>query len=83
MFGFTSTPIVVAVGTSWRSSSSRLAPNTLAKKITPVALLPGRLRLATRPSRTGSPPCVNTIGIVVVAVLAANPDPPVARITLT
>ena len=32
MFGFTSTAIVVALGTSWRSSSSRFAPNTPAKK---------------------------------------------------
>ena len=56
LFGFTSTPIVVALGTSWRSSSSRFAPSWPARKLTPVTLPPGRLRLATRPSLTGSPP---------------------------
>src|SRR5262245_53574723 len=30
-------------------------------------LPPGRLRLATRPSRTGSPPAVKTMGMVMVA----------------
>src|SRR6516165_2257428 len=38
----------------------------------PVALAPGRARLATRPSLTGSSPTPNTIGIVVVAALAAR-----------
>jgi hypothetical protein len=37
----------------------------------PVALPPGRARLDTRPSFTGSSPTPNTIGIVVVAALAA------------
>ena len=72
VFGFTSTAIVVALGTSWRSSSSRFAPNTPEKKTTPVTLPPGRLRLATRPSLTGSPPVAKTIGTVVVAALAAS-----------
>ena len=45
--------IVVAFGTSWRSSSSRFGSNCAAKKLTPVTLPPGRLRLATRPSLTG------------------------------
>jgi len=40
--------------------------------LTPVALPRGRLRLATRPSWTGSLPTVKTIGIVEVADLAAN-----------
>jgi hypothetical protein len=46
---------------------------------------PGRLRLATSPVSTGSPPIVKTIGIVVVAALAASGDgsPPVAAITAT
>ena len=38
----------------------------------PVTLPPGRLRLGTRPSLTGSPPVENTTGTVVVAALAAN-----------
>ena len=72
MFGFTSMAIVVALGTNWRSSSNRFAPNTLEKKLTPVTLPPGRLRLATRPSRIGSLPVAKTIGTVVVAALAAS-----------
>src|SRR5262249_1956547 len=42
--------IIVALGTIWCSSSSRFAANTLLRKLTPVTLPPGRLRLATRPS---------------------------------
>ena len=60
-----------ALGTSWRSSSSRFVPNSPPKKTTPVTLPPGRLRLATTPSLTGSPPVANTIGTVFVAALAA------------
>ena len=41
------------------------------RKLTPVTLPPGRLRLATRPSLTGSPPVTKTIGIVVFAALTA------------
>jgi hypothetical protein len=37
-----------------RRSSSRFAANSTLKKLTPVRLLPGRARLATRPSLTGS-----------------------------
>ena len=59
-------------GTSWRSSSNRFAPNLPLNNVTPVTLPPGRLRLATRPSLTGSPPAKNTIGTVVVAALAAS-----------
>ena len=55
------------------AASSRFAPNTPPKKLTPVTLPPGRLRLATRPFLTGSPPLPNTIGIVVVAALAPEP----------
>ena len=51
---------------------------------TPVALPPGLLRLATRPSATGSPPPEKTIGIFVAAALAAIAvAPPVATITST
>ena len=39
---------------------------------TPVTLPPGRFRLSTRPSLTGSLLHVNTMGIVDVADLAAN-----------
>jgi hypothetical protein len=51
----------------------------------PVMLPPGRLRLATSPSATGSPPMVKTMGSVVVARLAASAagSPPVDAITAT
>src|SRR5262249_51218371 len=56
-----------------------------ARASQPVALPPGRARLATRPSLTGSSGMVKTIGIVVVAALAASAgsEPPVATITAT
>ena len=57
-----------------RSSSSRLGSSSTVNKLTPVALPPGRLRPATRPSFTGSPPIVKTMGMVVVAALAANAE---------
>jgi hypothetical protein len=38
----------------------------------PVALPPGRLRLAASPCLTGSSPTRNTIGIVAVAAFAAS-----------
>ena len=40
------------------------------RKLTPVTLPPGRLRLGTRPGPTGSPP-IEDIGIVDVAAFAA------------
>src|SRR6516162_7406282 len=66
--------IIVALGTIWCSSSSRFAANTLLRKLTPVTLPPGRLRLATRPSLTGSPPVTKTTGTVDVTALAANAE---------
>ena len=51
-------------GASSLSSSILLATNLLTKKLTPVAFPPGRLRLATSPNSTGSPPVKNTIGRV-------------------
>src|SRR5947199_2014080 len=41
-------------------------------EVIPVALPPGRLRLVTRPSSTGSAPTAKTIGVVEVAALAAT-----------
>src|SRR5262249_28717353 len=38
----------------------------------PVRLPPGRLRLATSPDRTGSAPTPNTIGMLIVAAVAAR-----------
>ena len=57
---------------------SRAKPESLARKIgtagetRPVTLPPGRAKLATRPLPTGSRPATNTIGMVVVAALAAS-----------
>src|SRR5262249_62140156 len=48
------------------------AITSLEKKLIPVRLLPGRARLATRPSLTGSSPTTKTIGIVAVAAFAAG-----------
>src|SRR3954449_3312147 len=59
--------IVVAVGSSSRSTSNRLGPISTFKVVTPVRLPPGRFRLATSPSWSGSPPVRKTIGIVGVA----------------
>ena len=46
---------------------------------------PGRAKLATKPSKTGSPPTLKTIGIVEVAFFAAcaGAGPPVVTITST
>src|SRR5215207_7472594 len=50
----------------------------------PVALPPGRLKLATRPNRTGSSPLTKTRGVVGVAAFAANAElMPVAAISFT
>jgi hypothetical protein len=40
--------------------------------VAPVTLPPGRLKLETNPSWTGSPPVVKTIGIVAVAAFATR-----------
>ena len=60
-----------ASGRSLCRSSSRLAATSTLKYATPVKLTPGRLKLLTRPSSTGSEPIMNRIGIVDVASLAA------------
>src|SRR6266446_9119346 len=54
-----------------RSNSRRFGITSVPKMYPPVALPAGRLKLATRPSCTGSPPAVNTIGMVAVAFFAA------------
>jgi hypothetical protein len=60
-----------ARGTSSCNSPTRLVPSSPLMELTPVTLPPGRLRLATRPVCTGSPPPLKTIGMVVVADFAA------------
>ena len=53
--------------------------------VIPVTLPPGRLKLSTKPSLTGSSPMPNTIGMLAVARLAARGDgsPPTAVSTFT
>src|SRR5262245_6742890 len=81
---FMSAAMAVVPGTSSRSSPSCFDPRSTVKLVTPFALLPGWLKLATRPSSTGSEPISKTIGIVVVALFAATAAfVPVAAITLT
>src|SRR5215472_144413 len=70
-FGSTSAAIAVACGSSSRSSPNRFASNATVQKLTPVALPPGRLKLATSPSFTGSEPVKKTIGMIEVAFFAA------------
>jgi predicted RNase H-like nuclease len=55
------------------------------KRLMPVTLPFGRLRLVTTPLRTGSSTAVNTMGIVELAALAANAEgaPPAAAMTAT
>ena len=65
-------PLSRLLGTRVRNNSSRFAPSSTERKLTPVILPLGRLRLATRPDSTGSLPIAKTIGIVVVAALAAR-----------
>ena len=81
--GLTSTANRAARGSKSRTSPSRLAASSELKVVMPVMLPPGRLRLATRPCATGSPPVLKTIGIVVVAALAANTALPKVEITAT
>ena len=72
LFGFTSRAITLARGTSSDSSYRRLGISSIVDDADPVRLPPGRARLATSPSLTGSPPCLKTIGIVEVALFAAS-----------
>src|SRR5260370_7620968 len=51
---------------------NRLAPTSGPRMVLPVIFPPGRARLGTRPARTGSPIDIMTLGIVMVACLAAK-----------
>jgi hypothetical protein len=70
--GSTSTATRVAAGTISRRSCNRFVTSSIWRIFVPVRLPPGRARLATRPSLTGSSAETKTIGIVVVAAFAAN-----------
>src|SRR5262249_43475255 len=81
--GLTSTAIREALGSLSRSSSRRFAVNSVLRRLMPVRLPPGRARLATRPCLTGSSDTPNTMGIVVVAPLAASAVAKPAAVTIT
>src|SRR5262249_26972400 len=66
------------------SNSSRLPANTAEILVTPVMFPPGRARLSTSPAAMGSAEITKTIGIVLVAFLAARaPDNVPVRIMST
>ena len=67
-------PTRASLGTASLSISSLLVFSSGAKLESPVTLPPGRARLATKPAPTGSPAFVITMGMAVVAFLAANAD---------
>src|SRR5215831_10790468 len=85
MFEFTSSTASLMFGTSSPRIPIRLGNDSLPNQLTPVTFPPGRLRLVTRPTLTGSAPLVKTMGISAVAALAANAEllPPTAAITAT
>jgi hypothetical protein len=59
-------------GSASLSSSTRLGTSSGPRKVNPVIFPPGRARLATSPSPTGSPMTGVTMGTVVVACCAAR-----------
>src|SRR6266436_205243 len=72
LFGLTRKAIVVACGTTCISRSSRVDSSSWFRMLTPVTVAPGRLRLGTRPTATGSLLPANATGMVVVAAFAAR-----------
>jgi hypothetical protein len=61
----------IACGVGLRCKTGRALPMVLCGT-TPATFSRGRLIVATKPSRPGSLPVVNTIGAVLVAFLAAS-----------
>ena len=77
-------PTRASLGTASLSISSLFVASSNDILENPVTLPPGRARLATRPSPTGSPAFAITMGMEVVAFFAANADgPDVATIRST
>ena len=72
LVGLTSTGTTFDLQPSSRNISRRFCPSGPVIKVRPVALPPGWFKLATRPAATGSRPTMKTIGMVVVATLAAS-----------
>ena len=69
--GLRRTPSLATRGISGRINSTCFAPSSASIDVVPVPLPPGRARLPIRPAPIGLPPCTMTIGIVLVACLAA------------
>ena len=70
--GFHSNATRESFGMVSLSNSSRLPANTGAMVVNPVTFPPGRARLSTNPAETGSDRLKQTMGIVLVAFLAAR-----------
>src|SRR5262249_34405341 len=77
--------MMVAEGSSSCSNSSLFGATPMFRFVTPVTLPPGRLRLATSPTSTGSAPIPKTIGMLAVAAFAVSAEavPPAATSTET
>jgi hypothetical protein len=75
----------VAAVRDFDPANDRLGTSAVVIQLTPVTFAPGRLKLATIPPKTGSPPLMNTMGMVLVAPLAAcaGAFPPAVTITST
>jgi hypothetical protein len=73
--------IVAALATNSRNRSSRFDSSSAFCKLMPVRLPPGRLKLLTNSSSTGSRPVRKTMGISDVTALAASAEltPPMDR----
>ena len=83
MSGLLRTAINATCGTNSWISSSRFAFTVPASRLTPDTLPPGRFKLATRPVLIGSTPFRKTMGIVVVAALAASAAASPAKAAMT
>ena len=70
-------PTRASLGRASLSISSRFVFRSGAKLDVPVTLPPGRAKLEIRPALTGSEEYIITMGMVVVALLAANAGPTV------
>ena len=64
--------IVRISGSNSRNSPNLFEPNSLAMLVIPVILPPGRFKLATIPSATGSLPAANTMGFSVAELVACT-----------
>ena len=85
LVGLTRTATRRAVDITSTSNWSRFGLRSTFNEATPVILPAGWVRFSTKPSATGSPPISKTIGIEVVAALAASAAgaPPGATMTST